>query len=78
MFACGLEDLARRGLCRRLHPQAAPGHPPGNPRSRPDSAGERDAALKRRLLEFRPDVVAFSWRNMQTFGPHRRTTRSTW
>jgi len=30
----------------------------------------RGAELKRRLLEFRPDVVAFSWRNMQTFGPH--------
>ncbi len=26
--------------------------------------------LKERLLELRPDVVAFSWRNMQTFGPH--------
>ncbi|VAW66945.1 hypothetical protein MNBD_GAMMA09-1429 [hydrothermal vent metagenome] len=26
--------------------------------------------LKQRLLELKPDVVAFSWRNMQTFGPH--------
>lgn len=30
----------------------------------------RRAALRRKLLELRPDVVAFSWRNMQTFGPH--------
>ncbi|MDD5295863.1 MAG: radical SAM protein [Rhodocyclaceae bacterium] len=33
-------------------------------------AGEREARLRERLLELRPDVVAFSWRNMQTFGPH--------
>ncbi len=26
--------------------------------------------LQQRLLELKPDVVAFSWRNMQTFGPH--------
>ncbi|CAB1368204.1 B12-binding domain-containing radical SAM protein [Denitratisoma oestradiolicum] len=32
--------------------------------------GQRQARLKQRLLELRPDVVAFSWRNMQTFGPH--------
>lgn len=32
--------------------------------------GQRRARLRERLLEMRPDVVAFSWRNMQTFGPH--------
>ncbi len=32
--------------------------------------GRRKAKLRERLLEMRPDVVAFSWRNMQTFGPH--------
>jgi radical SAM superfamily enzyme YgiQ (UPF0313 family) len=31
---------------------------------------QRRARLRERLLELRPDVVAFSWRNMQTFGPH--------
>lgn len=31
---------------------------------------ERSAVLRRRLESLRPDVVAFSWRNMQTFGPH--------
>lgn len=31
---------------------------------------ERKRALKQRLVELRPDVVAFSWRNMQSFGPH--------
>jgi radical SAM superfamily enzyme YgiQ (UPF0313 family) len=31
---------------------------------------ERKAALIRRVRELQPDVVAFSWRNMQTFGPH--------
>ncbi|CAG4883224.1 conserved protein of unknown function [Georgfuchsia toluolica] len=31
---------------------------------------QRQAKLRERLLELRPDVVAFSWRNMQTFGPH--------
>jgi radical SAM superfamily enzyme YgiQ (UPF0313 family) len=30
----------------------------------------RRAVLRERLLALRPDVVAFSWRNMQTFGPH--------
>jgi len=32
--------------------------------------GQRRARLRERLLDLRPDVVAFSWRNMQTFGPH--------
>jgi hypothetical protein len=32
--------------------------------------GRRRATLRERLLAMRPDVVAFSWRNMQTFGPH--------
>lgn len=31
---------------------------------------ERKAALVRRVRELQPDVIAFSWRNMQTFGPH--------
>lgn len=31
---------------------------------------ERTEALRRRIAALRPDVVAFSWRNMQTFGPH--------
>lgn len=31
---------------------------------------QRTAELKRRILALKPDVVAFSWRNMQTFGPH--------
>lgn len=31
---------------------------------------QRARVLKRRLLDLRPDVVAFSWRNMQSFGPH--------
>jgi len=30
----------------------------------------RKAALKGRLLQLKPDIVAFSWRNMQSFGPH--------
>lgn len=30
----------------------------------------RRAVLAERLRDMRPDVVAFSWRNMQTFGPH--------
>jgi radical SAM superfamily enzyme YgiQ (UPF0313 family) len=33
-------------------------------------APRRTAVLSERLREFKPDVVAFSWRNMQTFGPH--------
>jgi radical SAM superfamily enzyme YgiQ (UPF0313 family) len=32
--------------------------------------GQRRARLRERLSDLRPDVVAFSWRNMQTFGPH--------
>ena len=31
---------------------------------------QRKTALARRILAMKPDVVAFSWRNMQTFGPH--------
>ena len=31
---------------------------------------KRKSALAGRLRDMRPDVVAFSWRNMQTFGPH--------
>jgi len=31
---------------------------------------ERRRVLRAHLLEFKPDVVAFSWRNMQSFGPH--------
>ncbi|MDH5572407.1 MAG: radical SAM protein [Gammaproteobacteria bacterium] len=31
---------------------------------------ERKAILKSRILALSPDVVAFSWRNMQSFGPH--------
>ena len=31
---------------------------------------QRKAALVARVRELQPDVVAFSWRNMQTFGPH--------
>lgn len=31
---------------------------------------ERKSVLAARLAALRPDVVAFSWRNMQTFGPH--------
>lgn len=31
---------------------------------------ERKAALAGRIAALQPDVVAFSWRNMQTFGPH--------
>ncbi|KPK37814.1 MAG: hypothetical protein AMJ69_10305, partial [Gammaproteobacteria bacterium SG8_47] len=30
----------------------------------------RRAVLRERLKAQRPDVVAFSWRNMQSFGPH--------
>ena len=33
-------------------------------------AAEQRAELLRRLDAFKPDIVAFSWRNMQTFGPH--------
>ncbi|MCX7176332.1 MAG: radical SAM protein [Proteobacteria bacterium] len=31
---------------------------------------QRKRVLRDRLLEQRPDLVAFSWRNMQSFGPH--------
>jgi radical SAM superfamily enzyme YgiQ (UPF0313 family) len=31
---------------------------------------ERRRVLKDRIAAMRPDVVAFSWRNMQSFGPH--------
>lgn len=31
---------------------------------------QRKAVLIERVRALRPDVVAFSWRNMQTFGPH--------
>ncbi|HUW36961.1 MAG TPA: radical SAM protein [Rhodocyclaceae bacterium] len=30
----------------------------------------RRRVLKQRLVAMQPDVVAFSWRNMQSFGPH--------
>ena len=30
----------------------------------------RRAVLRERVQALRPDVVAFSWRNMQSFGPH--------
>jgi radical SAM superfamily enzyme YgiQ (UPF0313 family) len=33
-------------------------------------SGRRKAVLEERIAAFQPDVVAFSWRNMQTFGPH--------
>ena len=31
---------------------------------------DRKRVLQQRLREMQPDVVAFSWRNMQSFGPH--------
>lgn len=31
---------------------------------------DRKRVLKARIQAMRPDVVAFSWRNMQSFGPH--------
>lgn len=30
----------------------------------------RKGVLRDKLAELRPDIVAFSWRNMQSFGPH--------
>lgn len=33
-------------------------------------AARRRQVLKQHLQRLRPDVVAFSWRNMQSFGPH--------
>lgn len=32
--------------------------------------GQRRQALEGELRSLRPDIVAFSWRNMQSFGPH--------
>jgi radical SAM superfamily enzyme YgiQ (UPF0313 family) len=32
--------------------------------------GRRRQVLKQRLMQLNPDIVAFSWRNMQSFGPH--------
>jgi radical SAM superfamily enzyme YgiQ (UPF0313 family) len=32
--------------------------------------GERSRVLAERLRQMKPDLVAFSWRNMQSFGPH--------
>ncbi len=34
------------------------------------AASERKRVLGAHLREMRPDIVAFSWRNMQSFGPH--------
>ncbi|MCU0840128.1 MAG: radical SAM protein [Thiobacillaceae bacterium] len=34
------------------------------------SPAERKRVLRERIEAMRPDVVAFSWRNMQSFGPH--------
>src|SRR5665811_1912736 len=31
---------------------------------------DRKRVLKEHLRTMRPDIVAFSWRNMQSFGPH--------
>lgn len=31
---------------------------------------QRKRVLREKLLELRPELVAFSWRNMQSFGPH--------
>ena len=31
---------------------------------------DRRRALVEALVQFKPDIVAFSWRNMQSFGPH--------
>jgi len=33
-------------------------------------SANRKKVLKQHVLEMKPDVVAFSWRNMQSFGPH--------
>ena len=33
-------------------------------------SAERRQVLKQHILQVKPDVVAFSWRNMQSFGPH--------
>jgi radical SAM superfamily enzyme YgiQ (UPF0313 family) len=34
------------------------------------ASSDRRRILAERLKELKPDVVAFSWRNMQSFGPH--------
>ncbi|WP_455200852.1 B12-binding domain-containing radical SAM protein, partial [Kaarinaea lacus] len=34
------------------------------------SSARRRQVLKQRIQQLQPDVVAFSWRNMQSFGPH--------
>lgn len=31
---------------------------------------QRRKVLKQHILQIKPDIVAFSWRNMQSFGPH--------
>ena len=31
---------------------------------------QRKQALRNRIEALQPDIVAFSWRNMQSFGPH--------
>jgi len=33
-------------------------------------SADRMKVLKQHVLQMKPDVVAFSWRNMQSFGPH--------
>jgi len=33
-------------------------------------SAQRSKVLKQYILQMKPDVVAFSWRNMQSFGPH--------
>ena len=33
-------------------------------------SAQRRRVLKQRIQQMNPDVVAFSWRNMQSFGPH--------
>ncbi len=33
-------------------------------------SSQRRKVLKQHILDMQPDVVAFSWRNMQSFGPH--------
>ena len=34
---------------------------------------KRSAYLREAIAQFRPDVIAFSWRNIQTFSPHDGT-----
>ena len=33
-------------------------------------SGQRKQVLKQHIQQMKPDIVAFSWRNMQSFGPH--------